>query len=209
VLAEQYRKPYDPGSGFGIHSGDIVLDCGANVGAYTRQALDEGARLVVAIEPVPPNVECLRRTFAKEIEAGRVIVCPKGAWDKDDTLPMWVYPNSVLDSFVMKDRYESETRPRQIQLPLTTIDHLMTELKLPRVDFLKMDIEGAEANALTGARETLAKYKPRMAIATENLTEQQRTIPELVTKLGLGYRARAGCCMSFRRDIRPEVFFFY
>ena len=82
-------------------------------------------------------------------------------------------------------------------------------LGLDRVDLIKMDIEGAEGNALSGARATLAKHRPRMAIATENLTEQQHTIPELVSKLNLGYRARAGCCMRFQEEVRPEVFFFY
>src|SRR5260370_17207178 len=37
-------------------------------------------------------------------------------------------------------------------LPLTTIDKIVSELALDRVDFIKMDIEGAEPNALRGAR---------------------------------------------------------
>ncbi|HSW48905.1 MAG TPA: hypothetical protein VLH09_01965 [Bryobacteraceae bacterium] len=52
-----------------IHPGDIVLDCGANVGVFTREALKRGARLVVAIEPAPVNIECLRRNLAGEISA--------------------------------------------------------------------------------------------------------------------------------------------
>src|SRR5262249_14195596 len=59
-----------------IHRGDIVLDCGANIGAFTSEAVDEGAALVVAIEPSPNNVESLRRNFAEEITAGKVIVYP-------------------------------------------------------------------------------------------------------------------------------------
>jgi hypothetical protein len=50
-----------------------------------------------------------------------------------------------------------------VKVPLTTVDELVSELKLRRVDF-KMDIEGAEKRALLGARRTLATYKPQLAM---------------------------------------------
>ena len=68
-----------------IRKGDIVVDCGANVGVFTRRALDAGAKLVVAIEPAPDNLECLRRNVADGLAAGRVIIVPKGVWDKEDS----------------------------------------------------------------------------------------------------------------------------
>ena len=43
-----------------------------------------------------------------------------------------------------------------VELPLTTIDKMVSELNLARVDFIKMDIEGAEPNALRGGRGTIA-----------------------------------------------------
>jgi len=128
LLAGQERRPYDPGVGFGIRPGDVVLDCGANVGTYTRQVLKEGAGLVVAIEPVPDNLVRLQRSFAREIAAVQVIVYPKGLWDKNDVITMWIYPNSALDSFVMAKRGESQTGPRPLDLPLTTVDRLVAEL---------------------------------------------------------------------------------
>jgi hypothetical protein len=41
----------------------------------------------------------------------------------------------------------------------------VSELRLPRVDFIKMDIEGAEQKALAGAAATLRAFRPRMALA--------------------------------------------
>src|SRR5437879_1765488 len=78
-LAQQQNKIYGEGP-WGVQKGDIVLDAGANIGVYTREALDEGASLVVAIEPGPENVECLRRNFKSGVDAGRVVVAALGVW---------------------------------------------------------------------------------------------------------------------------------
>src|SRR5262249_48747180 len=139
LLSEQESKVYGDGPRR-VKPGDIVLDCGANVGVFTREALDAGASLVVSIEPSARNVECLRRNFATEVAAGKVIVYPKGVWDKDDEMVMYVYKNSALDSFVMNGRTEESGRPVPQKFKVTTIDEIANELKLPRVDFIKMDI---------------------------------------------------------------------
>ena len=91
------------GCGVNVKPGDTVLDRRANVGVFTKVALAAGAKQVVAIEPSPDNIACPRRTFASEVTAGRVIVYPKGVWDKDDGLVLHVDPkNSAWDSFVMQ-----------------------------------------------------------------------------------------------------------
>ena len=95
-LAEQRRNIY----GSRIKAGDVVLDAGANVGVFTRKALWSGASKVVAIEPSPENVECLKRNFAREIADGRVIVYAKGVWDKDDVLKMARGPGRLGEEHV-------------------------------------------------------------------------------------------------------------
>ena len=55
LLWEQFRDIYEP-EGHEVRKGDIVLDCGANVGVFTRKALSRGASLVVAIEPAPQTI---------------------------------------------------------------------------------------------------------------------------------------------------------
>ena len=207
VLTEQVREFYGTGDR-AVQSGDVVLDAGANVGTFTRTALRRGARLVVAIEPVPNNVESLRRTFAQEIAAGRVIVYPKGVWNKDDTLTMRVYPNSALDTFVMTSRTETRDKPKELQLPLTTIDKLVGELALDRVDYIKMDIEGAERKALEGAAATIRRWSPRMSIATENLSDDQYVVPEVVRSILPAYRHEFGSCSVADFEVRPDVLFF-
>lgn len=204
-LAEQERDIYGSG-GRPVHAGDVVLDCGANVGVFTRKAVNAGARTVVAIELAPENIECLRRNFPEEIRTGRVIVYPKGVWDKDDWLTLNVDPeNSAADSVVMRPE-RAHQGPR---VPLTTIDRLVDELKLGRVDFIKMDIEGAERNALRGARRTLAKWHPRMALSAYHLADDPQVLPAEVRQAWSGYRIECGPCADATTFVRPDVLYFF
>jgi len=155
-LSEQATQVYGDRED-GVHPGDVVFDCGASIGVYTRVALAAGAKLVVAIEPAPENVECLRRNFAAEIGQGRVIVVPKGVWDREDVLTLREDAgNSARDSFA--GSYGPALR--ETRVPLTTIDRLVEEPHLDSVGFMKLDIECAEKRALAGARNTLLKYHP-------------------------------------------------
>jgi len=204
-LSEQHRKIYGAGER-GVRNGDVVLDCGANVGVYTREALDRGAKLVVAIEPAPENVEVLRRNFAPEIAAGRVIVYPKGVWDIDDVLKLQVDPqNSARDTLM---GHIIGPGVHSIDVPLTTIDKLVAELNLPRVDFIKMDIEGAETKAVAGASHTIAQYHPRMALCLYHLPGDPVDVPAAVAHAYNGYRLEVTCICSDAK-IGPEVGHFF
>ena len=184
LLAEQETEIYGDAL-HGVRPGDIVLDCGADIGVYTRTALFRGAKLVVAIEPAPSSVDALRRTIQREIAEGRVIVYPKGVWDKVDTLDLEVSNGGTMSgsSLVTHDTM----RPSKIKVPLTTIDLLVEELHLPRVDFIKMDIEGAEKWALRGGTQTIAKFRPRMALSTEHFPDDAIAIPRTVKTIRPDY----------------------
>ena len=198
-LGEQGRNIY----GNRVRPGDIVLDAGANVGVFTRKALWAGASKVIAIEPAPENLECLRRNFAGEIADGRVVVYPKGIWDKDDVLKFAVDPgNSARDTFV-----RSIDSPQFIQVSVTTVDKLVAELRLPRVDFIKMDIEGAEQKAIVGSRNTIARFHPRMALCTYHVEGDDRMVPKLVAEAYSGYTTSKTCLCALDRIV-PEVAFF-
>jgi len=203
-LAEQERHIYGTGEQ-AVRAGDLVLDCGANVGVYVREALAAGARLVIAIEPAPENLLCLRRNFTPEIQAGRVIVYPKGVWDKDDFLTLNVDPeNSAADSVVIRPE-RSREGPK---VPLTTIDKLVAELKLERVDYIKMDIEGAEQQALLGGRQTIARFHPRLALSSYHRPDDPDRIPAIVRGIWPGYRMECGPCADVTTYVRPDVLYF-
>jgi FkbM family methyltransferase len=161
-----------------VKTGDFVLDCGAHVGVFVDQALRRGARLVVAIEPEPTNIECLRRNFADEIRKGSVIIAPAGVWNCQTTMMLNVSQHNSAQGSLLGD-----DTAKKIPVQLTSIDQLVSDLKLPRVDYIKMDIEGAEREALTGATNTLKKWSPRLMVALYHLPDDRDYLPSLIRKI--------------------------
>src|SRR6185295_8605294 len=140
----------------------------------------------------PENIVCLRRNLAAEIADGRVTIYEKGVWDRDEELVLEVAAKNPGANAVCSDSGGC-VGPR---IRLTTIDKLVSELALSRVDFIKMDIEGAERKALAGGAATLAKHRPRMAIATEHLDvlENARAVLQVVREAQPLYQVNCGHC---------------
>jgi FkbM family methyltransferase len=204
LLAEAQADPYAHGA-VRVRPGDVVLDCGASIGTFARKALSLGARTVVAIEPGPDSVECLRRNLAAEINAGRLIVYPKGVWNREGTLRLLIDSNSSLGDSLVFRRGAGQLG---IEVPLTRIDTLVSELSLARVDFIKMDIEGSEQQALEGAQETLRRFRPRLALSAYHRREDPVRIPALVRAARPDYRLAGGPCAVGRYRLGPKVLFF-
>jgi len=172
-----------------VRPGDIVLDCGAHIGVFTASALAGGAGRVVAIEPDARNLECLRRNFSREIAAGRVIVVPKGVWSEEKTLTLFAgAENSGMNSVI-----ENQGAGRT-EILVTTIDKLVRELGLPRVTYIKMDIEGAEREALKGAVDTLRRYRPRLMLDSYHRPDDMQVLPGILRSVHADYRLACGPC---------------
>lgn len=208
VLAEQELAMYGNPGGSGVQAGDVVIDAGAHVGLFARTALAAGASQVVTFEVTPRSNRALRRNFAKEIAEGKVIVVEKGVWREEASLPLVIVEKCSVCNSVSHPWLTAS-----ITVPLTTIDHAVTELGLPRVDFIKLDIENAEANALRGAVRTIAQHRPRMAVALENSKtriEYGHEVLGVVQEAHAGYHYSCGAITidDKRRRILPEVLHF-
>ena len=183
-----------------VHSGDVVLDCGAYIGAFTRSALKMGASLVIAIEPSPESASCLQKTFAKEISVGRVKVCQVGVWHKDDTLTL--HGEGGAASVVVN------SGPSSRYVRMTSIDNLVAALDLSRVDFIKMDIEGAETQAIEGARKTIMRWKPRLVVSPEHAQDEAQKVVAAVRSIVPDYEIKCGQCIFMYDRIIPEAILF-
>ena len=165
-----------------IRTGDVLLDCGAHIGGFTRVALLAGARLVVAIEPERSNILALQRNCADAMRGGKVILVRKGIWDKPGILLLHL--STVGDSHsVSIPQNAGKDQPIEI----TTIDDIVSNLKLPRVDYIKLDIEGGELNALKGATQTLKRWRPRLAVSAYHQKGDPSAICSAVWGIQPGY----------------------
>jgi FkbM family methyltransferase len=188
LLAQQKRKIYGDTTTGGVRKGDIVLDGGAHIGTYVKTALDAGAEKIVAIEPSPEALECLRRNFAREIASGKVIVYPKGIWDEEKHLVFYANGNGAAgDSFVSKG-----ANARVIaDIPVTTVDKIVKELNLPRVDIIKADIKGAGTRMIKGGVETIRDYHPRIVISVVEDSEETTAIHATMMSIAITTSVRA------------------
>src|SRR5690606_9879084 len=73
------------------------------------------------------------------------------------------------------------------KVTMVRLDDYVKARGLTRVDFIKFDIEGAEIPALEGARETIERFRPRMALCLYHKWDDVLTIPEFLDSLSFDY----------------------
>ena len=200
-LLSEHRWMAGVNGGDHVKQGDIVLDCGAHVGVFTDTALRRGASKVVAIEPDPTNLECLRRNFPSEIASGRVIIVPKGVWNRDQIITLYIGAANSGQNSMLLDQNKGK-----VEVPVTTVDHLVEELHLPRVDFIKMDIEGAEREALRGATQTLARFFPELMLDSYHRPDDMQVLPTIIRQANPRYSMICGPC---EETFTPHVTYYH
>jgi hypothetical protein len=72
-----------------------------------------------------------------------------------------------------------------------------------------MDIEGAEQRAIIGAKKTIARHKPRLAIAAYHLPDDRERIPALVKSIRPGYQMERGRCLMEGWRIWAHLLYFH
>jgi FkbM family methyltransferase len=185
-----------------------VIDCGGNVGVFSRQAFARGAERVIAFEPSSSNREAMRRNLSKEYSEGRLTIREEGVWHEQSRL----FLETVTPTNPGANRVVSAPQGEMAGewISLTTIDHVVAELTIPRVDFIKMDIEGAELNALRGAARTLRTHTPHLAIAVEHTKDAAANAGAVHKYLvqNAGYRVRGDFYrVNPRRIVFPEMLY--
>jgi len=142
-----------------IEEGDVVIDVGAHVGKYTiplgKMVAPEG--LVIAIEPHPINFVFLMLNVKINELSDVVRPYNVAAWNQDNaSVDLYISSKSELHSVMLKDRAERGS----VKVKTRTIDSIVHELKLSKVDLIKIDVEGAEVEVFEGAKNTLQRLTP-------------------------------------------------
>jgi len=158
-----------------VQSGDIVIDAGAHVGIWTEIFSNEVGLdgLVIAIEP---DFRALGYLIMNTYYKKNIKVIPFGLWSEPDYVPFGIDPclgTSSYFSWINRGKNPGYQLTR-----VNSLDNYLRELKISKIDLIKMDIEGAEVKALEGMINTLQNTKA-LAIATYHKTMEY---PEATTK---------------------------
>jgi FkbM family methyltransferase len=160
-----------------IEPGDVIFDLGANLGTFTRWALDCGAARVISFEPQALYRECLRRTFAKEIADRRVSLISAPVWSRKKRLQ---FTGVSLVAHVAELPGIESGSGDSVAMDSVTLDEVTETQGLLKVDFIKADIEGAERHALMGASDLIRKYRPRIAFCVYHYPDDPEVIAGLL-----------------------------
>ena len=133
---------------YSIRPGDVVLDVGAGIGTevvpFSRMVGDSGR--VIAVEAHPTTYAKLERV-CRANNLRNVELIHAAVMDSDATVRI---TDLQAESYL-----ENKIGTEGVPVPAITIPGLVAKLNLDRIDFLKMNIEGAELPALRGARDVL------------------------------------------------------
>jgi FkbM family methyltransferase len=170
-----------------LQPGMVFLDGGANEGAYTVFA---AARVgerghVVAVEPSAREAARLRANIALNRLRNVTVVEAALAETGGSALLRIAEPlhagHNTLGAFAYEGVREADTA----NVPVTTLDELAATRGIARLDVVKLDIEGAELRALSGARRVLGQMRPLLLLEVLEpaLEAQGGSAPELLRLL--------------------------
>lgn len=156
---------------------ESFADVGALNGDTARAFLDwaDGTcNHVYCFEPDTKNIAKCRENLTDLDQEGKLTIIPKGAWSAATTL-----------SFCEKANGTSAIGEGNARIETTTLDEVF--MKRP-ITFIKMDIEGAEAEALRGAERTIRTQRPKLAISVYHKPEDIIDIPRMLLEYQPDYR---------------------
>lgn len=192
-----------------LRTGDVYVDVGANVGVLVVEgaAAVGAAGRVVAIEPIPGNVERLRANAALQSSAViDVVAAAIGASTGHLALGLTAQQASVGNM----GSYSSSSSESTLEVPLRRLDDVVDEFVGAdgRIRLLKIDVEGMEADVLEGASALFRSGRIDAVLFERNATLTDGRPEAILTghgfvvhRLAIGARLRP---LGTARRARPE-----
>lgn len=170
----------------------IMLDIGANIGNHAI-FLAGGCREIHCFEPNPKVAERLRRNIRYNHLDDRISVHEFGLGDRDELLTFVENSDGNLGAsrFI---RLDEEIIPRQqaMKLEVKCAAEAIDTLKLDRIDFIKIDVEGMEESVLKSLKQIIAKYRPIVAFEHHEQLATPGTFSR-IRRIFEGYRLLEPC----------------
>jgi FkbM family methyltransferase len=189
-VAKQYEYRNN-GHSIKAQPGDTIIDaggCWGDTALYFSNEIGETG-VVYTYEFIPSNLEILKKNLSLNPGLNqRIKVIERPVWEQSGVFMYYI--DNGPGSRVLSDDQE----PHDGKAVTLSIDDLVKEYGIKKVDFIKMDIEGAEPFALKGAAETIRRFRPKLAIAIYHSINDFVKIPNFIDSLGLGYQLHLAHC---------------
>jgi len=175
--------------GVELKEGDIVIDAGAYVGIFSIFAAKKigNKGKVYAFEPNYEARQLLKENLKlndiKNVEVMPFALGKTGFKSIELSTP----PDNLGNSSGAID--QEGTNESAIQ---TSIDNFVENNNIKKVDFIKSDIEGMERDLLFGARNTIKKFKPRLAICTYHRPDDPEILEKMIKDFSPEYKIIKG-----------------
>ena len=190
-----------------INIGDIVLDGGGCEGFFTRYALARGAAKVIVFEPCTKLADGLCKSFQPEIASGKVIVVRKALGSQKAEQSLVINTDMYCSSSV--GYLDTPGNKKEEAIEVDRLDSIIEELRVDRIDIIKMDIEGAEMDALMGAERTIRAFRPKMMIATYHGYANSMECKNIVMNIREDYESKFCGCYTWEKPYRPYLTLFF
>ena len=165
-----------------IHVGDVVIDAGAWFGDFSAYAASKEGVLVYAFEPTETTYALLCDTA--RLNDGKIIPIKMALGDYEGSIEMGVFENCSATNSIVPEFYGS----RETQtINCTTLDAFVDKNNIERIDFVKIDIEGAERYMLSGMKNVLKKFAPRLVVCTYHLPDDPVVLEKLILEANPNY----------------------
>ena len=170
-----------------IKAGDVVMDAGANVGIlslyFAKVTGPTGA--VHAFEPDSLNIASMQANIKLNPDVKNISIYDLLLWNENKTIDFEEAGTVGSSAVSISDK------SKVVKKQAVTIDSWVKNQNLQRLDFIKMDIEGAEIEALDACRDTIARFKPKFAIASYHIVQGEVTyikVEEFFKSIGYSYK---------------------
>jgi FkbM family methyltransferase len=139
-----------------LKPGDIFVDIGANGGFYTVMAAKkiQSHGHIYAFEPDQRNLKLLKNNIAVN-KITNVTIIDSAVSNEKGTAKFAIARDGALNSLANTNRKDQEIQQWEI-VPLTTLDDFVKEFNVSRIDFMKVDAEGAEKQIFEGGKNTFS-----------------------------------------------------
>jgi FkbM family methyltransferase len=188
-----------------VRAGDHIIDVGACEGGFALECLlRHGAARVWCFEPGQLMAQALRTTAAANHVTQRMQVVEAAVGERSGSCTFDDDPTDPLTSRVMGERGAANGRP-VTQVMQYALDDWVAQHNVTRVDYVKVDAEGSDLDVMRGAREILARWRPRIAATTYHDPEHCNEMIALIESLRLGYTFHVSGVVSFGDVARPVM----